>query len=69
LPEVVGEAGLLVEPDDIESIAGAVVRLIADSQLRADMIARGIDRAAQFTWERTAQSTLDVYRAVAAEAA
>jgi glycosyltransferase involved in cell wall biosynthesis len=68
LPEVVGDAGLIVEPDDIEAIAGAVVRLITDSQLRADMIARGIDRARQFTWERTAQLTLGVYRAVAAEA-
>jgi glycosyltransferase involved in cell wall biosynthesis len=68
LPEVVGDAGLIVEPDDIEAIADAVVRLITDPKVRDEMIARGIDRSGQFTWERTARATLDVYRAVVAEA-
>jgi glycosyltransferase involved in cell wall biosynthesis len=68
LPEVVGDAGLLVDPEDIDAIADAVVRLITDSRLRADMTTRGIERARQFTWERTARATLDVYRAVAGEA-
>ena len=68
LPEVVGDAGLMVEPEDIEAIADAVIRLTTDLQLRDEMTARGIERAKQFTWERTAKATLDVYRAVAAEA-
>jgi glycosyltransferase involved in cell wall biosynthesis len=68
LPEVVGGAGLLVEPEDIEAIADAVVRILADPLLRRELAARGIDRARQFTWDRTARATLDVYRAVWAEA-
>jgi glycosyltransferase involved in cell wall biosynthesis len=68
LPEVVGDAGLMVEPDDIEGIAEGVARLITDYQLRDDMITRGLERARQFTWQRTARATLDVYRSVVAEA-
>jgi glycosyltransferase involved in cell wall biosynthesis len=68
LPEVVGDAGLLVEPEDLEAISDAVVRALTDPILRADLVARGLERASQFTWERTARATLDVYRAVSAEA-
>jgi glycosyltransferase involved in cell wall biosynthesis len=68
LPEVVGDAGLLVEPQDLEAISDAVVRALTDPILRADLVARGLERASQFTWERTARATLDVYRAVSAEA-
>jgi hypothetical protein len=68
LPEVIGDAGLMVEPDDIEAIVGAVVRLLTDPLLRDEMTARGIKRARQFTWNRTARATLDVYRAICAEA-
>jgi glycosyltransferase involved in cell wall biosynthesis len=68
LPEVVGDAGLLVEPEDLEAISEAVVRALTDPILRSDLIARGLERARQFTWERTAKATFDVYRAVSAEA-
>jgi glycosyltransferase involved in cell wall biosynthesis len=68
LPEVVGDAGLLVEPEDVDAIATAVVRVLTDPVLRTELIARGLERARQFTWDRTAMATLDLYRAVSAEA-
>jgi glycosyltransferase involved in cell wall biosynthesis len=66
LPEVLGDAALLVDPRDVGALADAVERVIADAALRADLCARGVKRAAQFSWERAARETLDVYRAVAA---
>ena len=54
VPEVVGDAGLLVEPTDVEAIANALSRCLTDSELRATLIERGTAQAARFTWERSA---------------
>lgn len=62
LPEVVGEAGLLVNPDDVESIAGALTRVLTEGSLQARMRERGLVQAARFNWLRSAQETLAVYR-------
>jgi glycosyltransferase involved in cell wall biosynthesis len=64
LPEVVGGAGMLVDPADIEEIAHAIIRIAEDTELRATLRARGIARSAEFSWERAADST----RLVLAEA-
>ncbi len=64
LPEVVGDAGLLVEPDTA-ALAAAMRRLLDDSDLRRNLSERGLRRAAQFSWQRTATETLEVYRMVA----
>lgn len=64
LPETVGDAGLIVDPADPEKIADAAERLIQDSTLRADLRARGLVRASQFRWERTAQETWKVYQSI-----
>jgi glycosyltransferase involved in cell wall biosynthesis len=64
LPEIASEAALLVEPDDAESIADALFRALTDDVLRGTLRERGLARAAQFSWERTAQATLDLYRQV-----
>jgi glycosyltransferase involved in cell wall biosynthesis len=61
LPEVVGDAALLVDPQDAGAIAGALARVLDDDQLRQTLRARGLARAARFTWERTAQATARVY--------
>jgi alpha-1,3-rhamnosyl/mannosyltransferase len=66
LPEVVGDAALCVSPDDVDALAAALTRLWRDDILRAELRARGLVQARQFSWERTARSTLDVYRAVLA---
>ncbi|WP_298815698.1 glycosyltransferase family 1 protein [Chloroflexus sp.] len=60
LPEVAGDAALLVDPRDTHAIAAAIMRLSDDPNLRAELRARGLARARQFTWEACAQRTLEV---------
>jgi glycosyltransferase involved in cell wall biosynthesis len=64
LPEVVGDAGLTVDPFDIGALAGGLARLIDDDALRADLRERGLTRARHFDWRETARMTLQVYRSV-----
>jgi glycosyltransferase involved in cell wall biosynthesis len=64
LPEVVGEAGTLIDPDDPESLADGVYCVLTDSTRRETMRNIGLIRAADFTWKRTAGITLAVYRRV-----
>lgn len=61
LPEVVGEAGVLVNPDDVEEIAEALRRVLTDSALAADLRQRGLQRAALFSWGEVARRTLALY--------
>jgi glycosyltransferase involved in cell wall biosynthesis len=67
LPEVVGEAGLLVDPTDVEEIAAALLRTLTEASLRQDLVARGLARARAFSWERAAFEVLTVLEEVAAE--
>ena len=62
LPEVAGDAALLFDPRDEAAIAIALERLLSDPTLAADLRERGLQRAAEFTWERTARLTLESYR-------
>ena len=62
IPEVAGDAALLFDPDSTEEIAGAIRSLIGDEELRARLAEAGRNRAAQFSWERTARGTLETYR-------
>ncbi|MEP7190338.1 MAG: glycosyltransferase family 1 protein, partial [Roseiflexaceae bacterium] len=64
LPEVVGDAALLAAPDDVSAWAGALWRLLSDAALRDDLRARGFARAAQFSYERVARATAQVYARV-----
>ena len=64
LPEVVGEAGELVDPDDPGAIAGALTRVLTEEPLRVEMGKLGLERAATFSWDRVARETLKVYRQV-----
>jgi alpha-1,3-rhamnosyl/mannosyltransferase len=65
LPEVVGEAGLLFDPLDVDAIASAIQRAMSDPGLRRDLSDRGLERASMFTWDRVARQTLELYRAIA----
>ena len=62
MPEVVGDAALLVAPDDLDALAAALARIASDGELRQRLRAAGPARAARFTWRRTAELTLASYR-------
>lgn len=62
--EVAGDAAVLVDPYSIDAIAGGLARLASDPALRADLGARGLSRAAAFSWRRAADETHAVYRRV-----
>lgn len=69
LPEVVGDAALLVNPQDPEELAVALHRLLTDDALHAELREKGLQRAACFSWDQAAHQTLDVYRRVMAASA
>lgn len=64
-PEVVGDAALLVDPREVGAIAGAMRRLLRDGGLRGELRRRGVERAGTFTWQRSSQRHLEVFRAAA----
>ena len=64
LPEIVGDGGLLLEPDDVEGLAGAMEKLLNDDTLWGDLREKGLAHAARFSWEKTARKTLAVYREI-----
>jgi len=64
MPEVVGNAGMLVEPEDEAMIAQAIRQLLEDENAAQQLAEQGLERVQQFAWERCAQQTLAVYRHV-----
>jgi len=65
IPEVTGDAALLVDPENIEALVGAMKRVLDHPAEREELKRRGLERAAQFSWEKTARETLAVFRRVA----
>ena len=66
IPEVAGDAALLIDPDDADALAGALERLVDDEALRDRMSATGVARAGLFTWEKAADATMAAYHAAIA---
>jgi glycosyltransferase involved in cell wall biosynthesis len=64
LPEIVGDAGMLVPPDDEQALTTAIAKVLTDSTLYDQLKTKGLLRAKYFTWERTARETLKVYQHV-----
>jgi len=64
LPEVVGDAGLLVNPHDISQFKQAIEKVLTDDALRAEMIEKGLERAKSFSWQETARQTLMLYEKI-----
>jgi len=62
IPEVLGDAGILLDPDDVTGWGSAIDSVLTDPTRRERMRAAGIQRAGGFTWARTARLTLDAYR-------
>ena len=61
LPEVVGDAAVLVNPENVFDIARGIREVLLDPGLREDLVRRGREQAAQFSWERTARQMLEIY--------
>jgi len=64
LPEVTGKATVKVDPYDIDSIARALRQVITDERLRQELVSKGLEQARQFSWEKAARETLEVYESV-----
>jgi len=64
MPEVAGDAALLINPRDPDALAGALTRLADDETLRDDLIRRGLARARQFTWESGIEKTWAIYHEI-----
>ena len=64
IPEIVGDAGLIVDPDNIEELAEAIWKVLTDKKLRENLIKKGYERIKQFSWEKTAKETLKVFEEV-----
>jgi glycosyltransferase involved in cell wall biosynthesis len=64
LPEVVGEAGMMIDPYDVQQLADAIQRVLEDKALAQDMRQQGLERASLFSWQRCARETLNVYHQV-----
>jgi glycosyltransferase involved in cell wall biosynthesis len=67
MPELLGDAGFAVDPDDVNGLSGAILSCLVDGALAADLRQRGPVQAARFQWARTAQETLAVYEAAVEE--
>jgi glycosyltransferase involved in cell wall biosynthesis len=66
LPELLGDAGFAIDPDDVQGLAGAVLSCLVDQSLAAELRKRGPVQAARFSWAQTARQTLDAYMQAAA---
>jgi glycosyltransferase involved in cell wall biosynthesis len=64
LPEVVGDAAVLVDPYDPHAIADGIYRVLTDQQLRRDLARKGVARARQFSWAESVRRVRDIYRQV-----
>jgi len=62
--EVAGDAALLIDPQRPEELSHALDRVLTDSELREQMVVRGLKRARKFTWQETAARTLEVFARV-----
>ena len=67
LPEIAGDAALLVDPEDVDDIAKAMLRLSQDENLRQELIAKGYENVKRFSWEKAARETLAVLEEAAAK--
>jgi glycosyltransferase involved in cell wall biosynthesis len=65
LPEVVGDAGIMVDPEDIVGLADAIESVLSDEKLKQEMSRKGLARAKLFSWDKAARETLKIYKDVA----
>jgi glycosyltransferase involved in cell wall biosynthesis len=61
VPEIVGVAGMLVDPDDARSMAGSLIAVVTEHELHKKLSDAAVEQAARFSWEKCAQETLQAY--------
>jgi len=64
MPEVAGDAALLVNPESVEDMKSGIARVLADASLRAELVEKGLQRSAEYSWERTRNEYMQLYRKV-----
>ena len=64
LPEVVGNAAIKVDPDDIDGTANALLKVLIDEHLKQELVSKGFKQVRRFSWQRVANETLKVYKSV-----
>jgi len=64
VPEIIGDAGLIVDPNNIENLSKTIYKVLTNKGLRNSLIKRGYERVRNFSWEKTAQKTLEVFQKV-----
>ncbi|MDD3147208.1 MAG: glycosyltransferase family 1 protein [Candidatus Riflebacteria bacterium] len=64
LPEVVGSAGIMNSPDDVEGLAQSVYKVLTNTDLRDTLVEKGLNRAKSFTWEKTADKIAEIYQSI-----
>ena len=65
LPEVVGDAGMLVDPEDLDALVDAVSTMLFDKNVREECVKKGLKKASEFTWESAAAAMVTVLRGLA----
>jgi len=65
LPEIAGDSAVYFDPRNVEEMAEIIIRLLQDERLRDTLVAKGKERAKEFTWEKSARKTLEVYNRIA----
>jgi len=64
LPEIVGDSGILIDPEDPAALAEAMHRLIDDGKMHIELVKKALDNSRQFSWRTAADQPIQVYRSV-----
>ncbi|MEG0568255.1 MAG: glycosyltransferase family 1 protein, partial [Clostridium sp.] len=64
IPEIVGDGAYLINPRNIEELTTAIEKMVDDTALRSSYIEKGFTRSKEFSWEKTAKETLEVYNSI-----
>ena len=67
IPEVIGDAGILLDELDVDQWTSAITAVVSDPRVRADLSKKSIERAAKYSWARTARETVAAFRAAAGD--
>jgi glycosyltransferase involved in cell wall biosynthesis len=61
LPEIIGDAGIMVDPNDVDSLTGYIHEILTNNELKDDLSKKSIERSRMFSWKKTAEETWKIY--------